>query len=177
MKLKYDDNWLFKSTLGFGTYLHILNDAVLITNRIAHVKTKTFRLTLRRFNHVSIPFYKFDCSFCYNDADKIDVTSEDFNSVVLEVLNHFVNEIEPNSVISFVSEPTDSDSIHLNEYLIKHLKKSGNLILSNSDFSKLNIPTDNKHKFFGFSRDKNILQTNKLSILTRIINMFRKQNG
>lgn len=174
MKLKYDENWLFKSTIGFGTYLHILNNAVLVSNRIAHVKTKTYRLTLRRFNHPTFPFYKFDNTFCYNDADNISLTSDELNSVVFEVLNKFVDEIEDNSVISFVSEPSDSETLQLHEYLVKQLKKSENLMLTASDLSKLNIPTDNKHKFFGFSRNKNLLN-NGQSILSRIINIFRKQ--
>lgn len=169
MKVKYDSNWLFESDIGFGTYLHILNDAVLISNRIAHVNTKTYRLTLRRFNHPEVPFYRFSCNFCYNDATTISITNEEMYSVIFDVLNLFVNEIDSKSVVSFVAEKDDEELVVMYDFLIKKLRNTTE-ILSIKDFTKLKIPTDNKHKFYGFTRSK----IRKSSLLTKLINVFRK---
>lgn len=180
MKLKYDENWLFKSELGFGTYIHIVKDNVLVSNRIAHVKTKTYRITLKRINHLKIYFYKFDCSLCYDDVGNVSITTEELNSTILEVLKLFVDELDTNSVVSFVAELTDKESIKLYEYLVK---SNNYLSLSTKDFSTLNIPIDNKYKFFGLSKNKNIMKEltkikieNQQSFLSKIMNLFRKQN-
>jgi hypothetical protein len=170
MRIKYDSNWLFKSEIGFGTYLHLSNDAVLVSNRIAHVQTKTYRITLQRFNHPRFPFYKFDCRLCYDDAKSVTVTKDEFNSVILEVLKEYIINISDDSIISFVSELNDNEYINLYNYLIKQLKSSGN-ILYQSDFSALSIPTDNNHKFLGFSKNKNI---KRKSLLSRLLCFLKK---
>lgn len=170
MRIKYERNWLFKSEIGFGTYLHLLKDSIYVSNRIINIQTKSYRLTLQRFNHPKFPFYKFDCKLCYDDAETVTITNRELNSVILEVLKVYMSNISEDSIVSFVSELNDTENIQLHNYLTKQLRSKGE-VLHKSDFVNLSIPTDNNHQFFGFSKNKN---TKQKSFLTRILSIFKR---